>query len=179
MAAGSRTRKQDEKWAFAPAIMLSCLVTKQYPQAYTPITEILAKEHCRDKNSFDQEKALYLEVVETETARSDRRSKNPIVDFCVGIRKGKSRMIRLVEAKFDVDNLKNIESSNIPEKVKHSNAILLSEEIPIESGAVVLINNGPIVQQQKRRLSDILRAKGHHYSVKTVAEFYNDYFKVS
>lgn len=179
MAVGSRRKEQEEKWTFAPVIMLSCDVTKQRKQAYIPISEILTKEHCRDKHSFVQEKALYLEVVETENARADRRSKNPIVDFCVGIRKGKSRMIRLVEAKFDVDNLKNLESSNIPEKVKHSNDILLSEAIPIESGAIVLIKSGSIAQQQKRRLSDILRAKGHHYSVKTVAEFYNDYFKVS
>lgn len=179
MAAGSRTKKQDEKWVYVPAIMLSCTVTKQHMQAYNPISEILTKEHCRNKHSFVQENALYLEVVETETARADKRSKYPIVDFCIGIRKGKSRKIRLVEAKFDVDNLKNIGSSNIPEKVKHSNDILISDEISIESGAVILINSGPIVQQQKRRLSDILRAKGEHYSVKTVDEFYNDYFKVS
>lgn len=179
MAAGSRTKVQDEKWVFVPAIMLACTVTKQHMQAYIPISDILTKENCRNKHTFAQEKALYLEEVETEMARADRRSKYPIVDFCIGIRKGNSKMIRLVEAKFDVDNLKNIGSSNIPEKVKHSNDILISDEISIESGAVILINSGPKIQQQKRRLSDILRAKGEHYSVKTVDEFYNDYFKVS
>ena len=70
MAAGSRTQKQDEKWVFAPAIMLSCTLTKLHMQAYIPISEILKKEHCRDKHSFTQEKALYLEVVETEMARA-------------------------------------------------------------------------------------------------------------
>ena len=77
MAAGSRTQKQDEKWVFAPAIMLSCTLTKQHMQAYIPISEILKKEHCRDKHSFTQEKALYLEVVETEMARAEKRSKAP------------------------------------------------------------------------------------------------------
>ena len=43
MAAGSRTQKQDEKWVFAPAIMLSCTLTKQHMQAYIPISEILKR----------------------------------------------------------------------------------------------------------------------------------------
>ena len=102
MAAGKRTRKQDEKWVFTPAIMLSCSATKHHPQAYIRITEILTKEHCRDNNSFSQEEALYLENVETVLSRTDSRSKSPIVDFSIGLTKGKSRKIRLVEAKFKV-----------------------------------------------------------------------------
>lgn len=176
MAAGSRTKKQDEKWVFTPTVMLSCLTTRQHPQAYTPIKEILTKEQCGSNHRFLKEKALYLEVVETELAKIQGRSKKAIVDFSIGISKGKSKMIRLVEAKFDVNNLNNLSSSNIPEKVKHSNDILISDGIPIESGAVVLINNSPIVQQQKRWLSNILTAKGQRYSVRTVEEFYNDYF---
>ena len=175
MADGSRTQKQDDKWVFAPAIMLSCTLTKQHMQAYIPISEILKKEHCRDKHSFTQEKALYLEVVETEMARDDRRSKSPIVDFSIGLTRGKSRKIRLVEAKFDVNDLKNLASSNIPNKVQHSTDVLLDCGIPIESGAIVLIKKSPIVQQQRRWLEQRLLAQGH-YQVKTVDEFYKLYF---
>ena len=175
MAAGSRTQKQDDKWVFAPAIMLSCTVTKQHRQAYIPISDILTMEHCRNRHSFAQEKALYLEEVETEMARADRRSKSPIVDFSIGLSSGKSRKIRLVEAKFDVINLKNLESSNIPEKVQHSTDVLIDCGIPIESGAIVLINKTPIVQQQRRWLEQKLLAQGH-YQVKTVDEFYKLYF---
>ena len=179
MVAGNRERKQVEKWVFTPDVILSCSMTKQHPQAYIKITEILSKEHFRRANHFSQEKALYLELAETELAKNQKRCKKPIVDFSIGISKGKNRMIRLVEAKFDVDNLKNLTESNIPEKVKHSNDIFISNGIPIKSGAVVLINNSKIVQQQKRWLSSILAAKGQHYSVRTVEEFYNEYFKVS
>lgn len=175
MAAGSRTRKQDEKWAFTPAIMLSCSVAKKHPQTYIPIANILTKEHCQDRHSFSQEKALYLEDVETEMARADRRSKSSIVDFAIGLCKGKSRKIRLIEAKFDVRDLKNVESSNVPAKVQHSTDVLRDSGIQIESGAIVLIGKSPIVQQQRRWLEQKLLARGH-YQVKTVDEFYNLYF---
>ena len=175
MAAGSRTQKQDEKWVFAPAIMFSCTLTKQHMQAYIPISEILKKEHCRDKHSFTQEKALYLEVVETEMARAEKRSKAPVVDFSIGLTRGKSRKIRLVEAKFDVNDLKNLASSNIPNKVQHSTDVLLDCGIPIESGAIVLIKKSPIVQQKRRWLEQKLLAQGH-YQVKTVDEFNKLYF---
>lgn len=176
MAAGSRTQKQEDKWVFTPAIMLSCIVTKQHMQAYIPISDILAKEHCRNKHVFTQEKALYLEEVETEMARANRRSKSPIVDFSIGLSRGRSRKIRLVEAKFDVNDLKSLASSNIPEKVQHSTDVLMEFGIPIESGAIVLINKTPIVQQQRRWLEQRLMARGH-YQVKTVDEFHGDYFK--
>lgn len=176
MAAGSRTNVQDEKWVFVPAIMLACTVTKQHIQAYIPISDILAKEHCRNKHSFAQEKALYLEDVETEMARADRRSKSPIVDFSIGLSRGKSRKIRLVEAKFDVNDLKSLASSNIPEKVQHSTDVMRNEGFEIDSGAIVLIKRSPIVQQQRHWLEQRLLAQGH-YQVKTVDEFHRDYFK--
>lgn len=176
MAAGSRTKVQDEKWVFAPAIMLSCIVTKQHMSAYIPISEVLTMEHCRNKHSFALEKALYLEAVETEMARADRRSKSPIVDFSIGLTRRKSRKIRLVEAKFDINDLKNLASANIPAKVQHSTDVLRSCGIPIESGAIVLINKTPIVQQQRRWLEQRLLAQGH-YQVKTIDEFHRDYFK--
>lgn len=175
MAAGSRIKKQEDKWAFTPAVMLSCSVAKQHPQAYIPIANILTKEHCQDRHSFSQEKALYLEDVETATARYARRSKSPIVDFAIGLSKGKSRKIRLVEAKFDVRDLKNIESSNVPAKVQHSTDVMRDSGITIESGAIVLISKSPIVQQQRRWLEQKLLARGH-YQVKTVDEFYTLYF---
>ena len=175
MADGSRIQKQEDKWVFAPAIMLSCTLTKQHMQAYIPISEILKKEHCRDKHSFTQEKALYLEVVETEMTRAEKRSKAPVVDFSIGLTRGKSRKIRLVEAKFDINDLKNLASANIPAKVQHSTDVLRSCGIPIDSGAIVLIKKSPIVQQQRRWLEQRLLAQGH-YQVKTVDEFYKLYF---
>lgn len=175
MAVGSRTQKQDEKWVFDSDIMRSCTVTKQHKQAYIPISDILTKEHCRDEHPFTQEYALYLEVVETEMASSEKRNKAPIVDFSIGLAIGKNRKIRLIEAKFDVDNLKNLKSSNIPDKVKHSIDVLRDCGIRIENGAVVLINKSKIVQQKRSELARILMAKGA-YEVKTVDEFYKLYF---
>lgn len=180
MAAGSRTKMIGEKWMFAPEVMISCSVTKHYPSAYILISEILAKENSRSKSPFRKERALHLDMVETKTSHIQGRSQRPSVDFCIGISRGKARMIRLVEAKFDVANLKKSdEATDIIAKVKHSNEMLVGEGVPVESGAVVLINNSPVVQQQKRWLSQKLFAKGHHYSVLTVNEFYDDYFKKS
>lgn len=175
MAVGSRTQKQDEKWVFDSDIMRSCTVTKQHKQAYIPISDILKKEHCRNKHPFTQEYALYLEVVETEMASSEKRNKAPIVDFSIGLARGENRKIRLIEAKFNVDNLNNLKSSNIPDKVQHTTDVLRDCGIPIGSGAVVLINKSPKVQQQKSWLARILMAKGA-YEVKTVDEFYKLYF---
>lgn len=177
MAAGSRTQKQDEKWVFDPAIMLSCAVTKQHMQAYIQISEILTKEHCRDKHPFTQENALYLEVVETKMASTEKRNKASIVDFSIGLTRGKKRKIRLVEAKFGVNDLKNLASSDIPDKVKHSTDVLRDCGISIESGAIVLINKSPKVQQRRRWLEQRLLAGGH-YQVTTIDEFYKLYFCV-
>ena len=98
-----------------------------------------------------------------------------VVDFSIGLTRGKSRKIHLVEAKFDVNDLKNLASSNIPNKVQHSTDVLLDCGIPIESGAIVLIKKSPIVQQQRRWLEQKLLAQGH-YQVKTVDEFNKLYF---
>lgn len=175
MVAGSKIKKQEKKWMFAPDVMTSCSVIKQHMEAYVRISEILKKEHCRDNHSFAQCKALYLEVVETRMASDEKRSKAPIVDFSIGLMSGKSKKIRLIEAKFDVKNLKNLASSNIPDKVQHSTDVLRDCGIQIESGAVVLVNKNKHVQQQIRWLEQMLLPRGH-YQVKVVDEFYKLYF---
>lgn len=175
MVAGNRKNKKDDKWVYAPAVMCACSTIKRHIKAYIPITDILKREHCDGNNPFTQEKALYLEDVETELAKSDSRNKAPIVDFSIGLSQGKSRRIRLVEAKFDVRNLKNIESANVFDKVQHATEVLRDDGVQIESGAIVLINNSPIVQQQKRWLEQRLLARGH-FNVETVNGFYRHYF---
>lgn len=177
MAAGSRTTEQEKKWAYDSNVLDSCVTIKRHPKAYIPISDIMSKEHLHGKSPFKKEKALYLETVETELSKSERRRKKPIVDFSIGIKQGKQRMLRLVEAKFDVADLKNIEVKNVYDKVRHSSDLLQSSEITIESGAVVLISNNSVVQQQRHWFQTQLISKGH-YSVKTVEAFYNDYFKV-
>ena len=175
MAAGNRKNNQDDKWVYAPAVMHACSTTKRHLKAYIPITDILKREHCDGNNPFALEMALYLEDVETELAKSGKRNKAPIADFSIGLSKGKSRRIRLVEAKFDVWNLKNIESANVFDKVQHATELLRDDGVQIESGAIVLINNSPIVQQQKRWLEQRLLPRGHVH-VETVKEFYRLYF---
>ena len=81
----------------------------------------------------------------------------------------------MVEAKFDVKNLKNIESANVFDKIQHATEVLRDDGVQIESGAIVLINNCPIVQQQKRWLEQRLLPRGH-FHVETVKEFYRLYF---
>lgn len=175
MAAGNRKNNQDDKWVYASTVMHACSTAKRHPQAYIPIRDILTREHCDGNNPFTREMALYLEDVETELAKNGKRNKAPIVDFSIGLSKRRSRRIRLVEAKFDVGNLKNIESANVFDKVQHATEVLRDAGVQIESGAIVLINNSPIVQQQKRWLEQRLLPRGH-FNVITVNEFHKQYF---
>ena len=80
----------------------------------------------------------------------------------------------MVEAKFDSKELDNIKLKDIKSKMSRSSSILIEEGIQISPIAVILINNSPNVQYQRRKLSNKLAGQ---YDVLTIDGFHTKYFK--
>ena len=167
-------KNSNEKWLYSAKITDESIVTQKHPESYQLIADIVKKEKCKGKTQFSNEKAIYLELVELRLAKG-KRDESPIVDFTFGIKQNNSKKYRLVEAKFDVDDLRNIDEKNIKNKVSHSRDIMREDGIPIEDGAVILINKSKIVEQQKNRFSRQLQPYGK-YQIMTIDDLYNRYF---
>lgn len=172
MVAGNK--KLDEKWLYCASITNNSKVKKKYPKSYQTISDIVKKEKYKGVTPFVDEKAIYLEITEGMLAKG-KRSKLPIVDFTFGITHNNSNKYRLIEAKFDVNDLKNIDNKNIRDKVSHSRDVMSEDGVPIEGGAVILINKSKIVQQQKSWFSRQLQPYGN-YQIWTIDELYDHYF---
>lgn len=172
MAAGNN--QLEDKWLYCAAITDNSKITKTYPQSYQTIKDIVKKEKYKGKTMFSDEKAIYLEIVEEMLAKG-KRDKIPIVDFTFGIKHKSSKKYRLIEAKFEVTDLNNIDTHNIREKVNHSKDVMRVDNIPIEGGAIILVSNGPRVQQQINWFSRQLRPYGN-YQIMTIDDLYYKYF---
>lgn len=173
MAVGNN-KNSDKKWQYSASITDASKVAQTHTQSYQQIADIVKKEKCKDKTQFSNEKAIYLELVELELAKG-KRATCPIVDFTFGIKRDNSKKYRLIEAKFDVDDLKNINVKNIRDKVSHSKDVMIEDGLPVENGAVVLINKSKIVEQQKNWFSRRLQPFGN-YQIMTIDDLYTHYF---
>ena len=138
MAVGNN-KNTDKKWLYSVSITDDSNVVQKHPQSYQLIADIVKNEKCKGKTQFSNEKAIYLELVELELAKG-KRATCPIVDFTFGIKRDNSKKYRLIEAKFDVNNLKNIDVKNIRDKVSHSKDVMSEDGVSVENGAVILIN---------------------------------------
>ena len=174
MAVGNN-KTLDEKWMYSASVTDDSKILQKHSQAYQLIADIIKKEKCKGKTQFSNEKAIYLELVELSLAKG-RRDNIPIVDFTFGIKRNNSKKYRLVEAKFDVDDLKNIDEKNIRDKVNHSRDVMKEDGVPIDNGAVVLINKSKIVEQQKNWFSRRLQPYGN-YQIMTIDKLYSHYFE--
>lgn len=164
----------ENKWLYCAAITDNSNITRIYPQSYQTIKDIVKKEKCKGKTLFTEEKAIYLEIVEGLLSKG-KRNKIPIVDFTFGITYKNTKKYRLIEAKFEVTDLKNIDTKNIRDKVDHSKDVMNVDGIPIEGGAVILVSNGPRVQQQINWFSRQLRPFGN-YQIMTIDDLFYKYF---
>ncbi len=176
MAAGNNSKRED-CWKFSQDVLESSWIKQKYPAAYKPISWIVKEEKYKGDIPFNKEMAIYMEAVNNEIAKG-RGDKGHIVDFAIGTRnkngKGKAKRIRLVEAKFDSKELDNIKPKDIKSKVYLSSSILIKEGIQISPNAVILINNSPDVQYQRRKLSNKLAGQ---FEVLTINDFHTKYFK--
>ncbi len=167
-------KQSEEKWIYCAIITDNSNVKRLYPESYQTIANIIKEEKCKGKTLFKNENAIYLEKVEDMLAKG-KRNKIPIVDFTFGISHKNIQKYRLIEAKFEVYDLKNIDTKNIREKVSHSKDVMRIDNIQIEDGAVILINKGKKVEQQKNFLSRKLIPYGN-YQIMTIDDLYNKYF---
>lgn len=110
MVAGNK--QLEDEWLYCAIITDNSNITRDCPQSYQTIKDIVKKEKCKGNVLFTEEKAIYLEIVEGVFAKG-KRNKIPIVDFTFGITHGNSKKYRLVEAKFEVNDLRNIDTKNI------------------------------------------------------------------
>lgn len=173
MAVGNN-KNTDKKWLYSVSITDDSNVVQKHPQSYQLIADIVKNEKCKGKTQFSNEKAIYLELVELELAKG-KRATCPIVDFTFGIKRDNSKKYRLIEAKFDVNNLKNIDVKNIRDKVSHSKDVMSEDGVSVENGAVILINKSKIVEQQKNWFSRQLQPFGC-YQIMTIDDLYSRYF---
>ena len=173
MAVGNN-KNTDKKWLYSVSITDDSNVVQKHPQSYQLIADIVKNEKCKGKTQFSNEKAIYLELVELELAKG-KRATCPIVDFTFGIKRDNSKKYRLIEAKFDVHNLKNIDVKNIRDKVSHSKDVMSEDGVSVENGAVILINKSKIVEQQKNWFSRQLQPFGC-YQIMTIDDLYSRYF---
>ena len=173
MAVGNNNNS-NKKWLYSTSVTDDSKVVQTHPQAYQLIADIVKKEKCKCKTQFSNEKAIYLELVELELAKG-KRNTCPIVDFSFGIKYDNSKKYQLIEAKFDVNNLKNIDVKNIRDKVSHSKDVMSEDGVPVENGAVILINKSKIVEQQKNWFSRLLQPFGC-YQIMTIDDLYSRYF---
>ena len=173
MAAGNN-KNLGEKWLYSADITDGSIFKQRHPKSYQQIADIVKEEKCKGKTPFTKEKAIYLELVEFELAKG-KRDMCPIVDFTFGIARNNSKKYRLIEAKFDVDDLKNIDEKNIRDKVSHSRDVMKEDGIPVDNGAVVLVNKSKIVEQQKNWFSRRLQPYGN-YQIMTIDDLYSHFF---
>lgn len=61
------------------------------------------------------------------------------------------------------------------DKVSHSKDVMREDGLPVENGAVVLINKSKIVEQQKHWFSRRLQPFGN-YQIMTIDDLYTHYF---
>lgn len=175
MAAGSRTDTRDV-WKYSQDVFGGSQVIKHYPNAYKLISWILKKEGCKGAMPFGKEMAVYMESINDAIHKGT--DKKHIVDFAIGIRNkngsGKSKKIRLIEAKLNSKDTENIETNELRIKINDTMSILREEGITIESGAVILISDGSKAEQNRSKLS---RRLANSFDVFTISRFYSEFFK--
>lgn len=174
MAAGSSMNTRDG-WKYSQEVLGKSQIIHHYPDAYKLISWILKKEGCKGSIPFGKEMAVYMEPINDAIHKGT--DKKHIVDFVIGIKDkngmGKSKKIRLIEAKFNSKDTENIEIKDLRSKVSNTSSILREEGITIETGAVILISDGSKAEQNRSKLS---RRLANSFDVLTVRGFRTRFF---
>ena len=149
-----------------------CSVMQNYLQL---ISDMLRCEHYRGKNMpFTTEQGIYLDGVEIELAKRNKANRKRTVDFLIGTDKD---WILLTEAKFDVKNPREMEVSELKEKIVHSKELVSNSEMftHIEPNVIVLLkddNFQQLYRELKNKVSNSLRVIPMN-----VCQFYQSVFE--
>lgn len=140
----SVAEKEEKEWVFEDKILEDCSLKKRFPDHYVSIESILKKEGFKGKCSLGKQKALCLDPIEIELAKTEKREQRSTTDMAIGVvrKKGKSdKRIRLVECKFDVNKVHNKLIEDLKEKDKDTRDYY-SFGCAIQKLFVVLLNDG-------------------------------------
>lgn len=130
------------------------------PGFIKPIAVMLRKEHYKRKNMpFTTESGIYLDGVEMELAKRNKVNRKRTVDFLIGTGKD---WILLTEAKFEVSNPREMDVSELKEKITHSKELISNSKMSthIEPSIIVLLKDDNFEQlkrQLKNKVSNSLR----------------------
>lgn len=140
-----------------------------------PIAKMLRKEHYKlNYMPFTTEMGIYLDDVERELAKRNKTNCKRTVDFLIGTDKD---WILLTEAKFDVKNPREMEVSELKEKIVHSKELVSNSEMftHIEPNVIVLLkddNFQQLYRELKNKVSNSLRVIPMN-----VCQFYQSVFE--
>lgn len=138
------------------------------------ISSVLRTEHYTDGYMpFKGQLCLNLDAVEREFARREHRNQRHSVDFVIGL---EGCWILAVEAKIDVQRPRNMEVSDLRNKISYSRDIISynNSDAHIEPSVVVLLNTKNFQQlyrELKNKVGNSLRIVPM-----TVGEFFEEYF---
>lgn len=135
------------------------------------IKSILIKEGCK-KSPFTTQKALYLDEVEVELSRKEKRKKNNTVDFVVGLC---HKFTLLVEAKLRAEKPENF-YRELDNKIRYSQALMKGQPnfCHFEVDTVILLNEDRF-EQNKNKLMRLVGNKPFIRPLR-VLDFYESYF---
>jgi len=140
-----------------------------------PISDMLRKEHYKGKYMpFTTEEGIYLDGVEIELAKRNKTNLKRTVDYLIGTGKD---WILLIEAKFDVKNPREMEVSELKEKIVHSKELVSNSEMftHIEPNVIVLLKDDhfhQLARELKNKVSNSLRVIPMN-----VCQFYQSVFE--
>jgi len=118
-----------------------------------PIADMLRQEHYKRKYMpFTTESGIYLDGVEIELAKRNKVNRKRTVDFLIGTGKD---WILLTEAKFEVSNPREMDVSELKEKITHSKELVSNSKmlVRIEPNIIILLKDENF-EQLKRELKN-------------------------
>lgn len=150
-------------------------VCAMMPRFLKPIADLLRQEHYKRKfMPFTTELGLYLDGVEIELAKRNKVNRKRTVDFLIGTDKD---WILLTEAKFEVYNPREMDVSELKEKITHSKELVSNSKmlVHIEQDIIVLLkdeNFEQLKRELKNKVSNSLKIVPMN-----VGQFYQSVFK--
>lgn len=140
-----------------------------------PIAEMLREEHYKRKDMpFTSELGIYLDGVEIELAKRNRVNRKRTVDFLFGVGED---WILMTEAKLDVSNPREMEISELKEKITHSKVLISNSKMlyHIEQNTIVLLKDDNF--QQSYRILKNKVSNSLNIVPMTVSQLYDLVFK--
>lgn len=136
---------------------------------------LLKREGCADSENLftDEQKAIALDDVQICRARANKSNVKPSTDILLCIYKNK---VFLAEAKFRVENVKNISKREIEEKLAGSKELIEDENFYFVPPLYLLFSSTVLNHERKQaRINELKKIflSSPNYQFMTAAEFYN------